>query len=109
MRYEFSEASRKSAIGSILAVFVEKINSGSDSKVVASCKETSYLKIGFSYKFKICIAGEDADKAKDVDTFYAAKDYVSNMFTYLFNGKLDVSSWCDDNKFEAEFEVVSEI
>ena len=109
MRYEFSEASRKSAIGSILVMFVEKINSGSDSKVVASCKETSYLKTGFSYKFKICIAGEDADKAKNADAFYAAKDYISNMFTYLFNGKLDVSSWCDDNKFEAEFEVVSEI
>ena len=108
MEFVFDKASRKEIVRDILAAFQEKVDA-SNTVILASYESMDYLKDGFGFKFKIYIGGPDSEKKDKADDFFKIKDYLGNIFGYLFNGQLSVASWVDENNFEAEYEIVSEI
>ena len=105
---KFDVNARNRFIRNILCEMKSELDAEQDFFDVTFEKMT-YLKNGFGYKFKLSRKDPDGEMtASFIEAYYVLHNYVQNMFNYLFNGKVRVSSFSDDNAFEMEFEIVSD-
>lgn len=101
----FTRASRKAFVREILCCMKSWLTAETDDRVAVTFEEMSWLRKGFGYKLRI---EQNGDEQEVYDDYVKAVDFCRAMLFYIFNGRIDVGVY-DNDQYSTDFEVVSEI
>lgn len=102
MNLNFDIKSRENTVRSVLIDVKARVLAETDRFDITFYK-MDFLREGFGFKFKI--EAREKPDARTLQEFSEIRHYVGEIFDYLFNGALTVSSFIDGAK--AEYEITS--
>lgn len=103
--FKFNMEAREKFVRGILCDMKSELD-GEQDMFDVNFERMDFLNEGFGYRFMVVPRSEE-HSARELEAFYVLHNYLQDMFNYLFNGKVDVSSSSDDTALELQFEIVS--
>ena len=104
--FKFNRESRERLVKSVIYELKAEIIDQQSTFDITYTKDDLMMG-GFVFRVKIAISADQKIDSNAKELFYEIKNYLTDMFNYMFRDDIDVCICSDDKNLELDFEIAS--
>ena len=104
--FKFNKESRERLVKSVIDELKAEVIDQQSTFDVTYTKDDLMMG-GFVFRVKIAISADQKIDSNAKELFYEIKNYLTDMFNYMFRDDIDVCICSDDKNLELDFEIAS--
>ena len=104
--FKFNKESRERLVKSVIDELKAEVIDQQSAFDITYTKDDLMMS-GFVFRVKIAISPDQNVDSNTKELFYEIKNYLTDMFNYMFRDDIDVCICSDDKNLELDFEIAS--
>ena len=104
--FKFNKESRERLVKSVIDELKAEVIDQQSTFDITYTKDDLMMS-GFVFRVKIAISPDQNVDSNTKELFYEIKNYLTDMFNYMFRDDIDVCICSDDKNLELDFEIAS--